>query len=374
MRHICYVTGNRADFGLIRSTLQKIDSHPQLKLSIAMTGMHLIAKYGSTKQDVVNAGFNTYIVDSKEDSTQLSMAVSVGEQISGFSKLFSSLHPSIVLVLGDRGEMLAASIAALYLNIPVAHIHGGELSGTVDECIRHAISKLSHFHFVATQKSQQRLVRMGEKAANVMVTGAPGLDDIINVQIPAKTNLCDELVINPNGYILTVIFHPIVQDAELAGGQMEEVLSALPEDYQIVILMPNADAGAGLIRDKISEYSLARKNVTTAAHISRNLYLSLLAHSDVLIGNSSSGIIEAASFGTWVINIGGRQANRERNANTIDVEVEGIAIKRLINYVLTTTKLKPNNVYGDGQTGARITDLLLTVEINDETTKKCNSY
>ncbi|MGF1758907.1 UDP-N-acetylglucosamine 2-epimerase [Photobacterium sagamiensis] len=375
MRHICYVTGTRADFGLMRSTLDKIEQVSQLQLSVAITGMHLDSKFGNTKQEVISSGFNTYIVgNSEDDGSRLSMANAVGEQVRGFSQLFASLQPSIILLLGDRGEMLAAAIAALYLNIPVAHIHGGELSGTVDESIRHAISKLSHFHFVATEKSRDRLVRMGELASNVMVTGAPGLDDILNMELPGKSELFDFLTIKNSSRLLAVVFHPVVQDAELAGIQMEQVLAALPTNEQVVILMPNADAGGQLIRDKINEYSSSMDNVKVVTHLPRNLYLSLLAHCDVLIGNSSSGIIEAASFSTWVINIGERQANRDRNANTIDLNVDSKEINDAINQLLFKPEPISRNIYGDGKAGKRIAQLLWEINIDDNTTRKCNTY
>lgn len=375
MRHICYVTGTRADFGLMRSCLEKIEQAPQLKLSVAVTGMHLNPKFGNTIEEVRASGFKIHTVDNNdEDGSRLAMANAVGEQVSGFSKLFTSLKPSIILLLGDRGEMLAAAIAALYLNIPVAHIHGGELSGTVDESIRHAISKLSHFHFVATERSRERLVRMGELAVNVTVTGAPGLDDILNMDLPKKSELLKFLKINASSRLLAIVFHPVVQDAELAGDQMQQVLSALPANEQVVILMPNADAGGHFIRDKINEYSLVMDNVRVVTHLPRNMYLSLLAHCNVLIGNSSSGIIEAASFATRVINIGGRQSNRERNVNTVDVNVDSAEISDEISQALVSPELTSKNVYGDGQAGKRIVDLLISMKIDNNTTRKCNAY
>ena len=375
MRHICYVTGTRADFGLMSSTLFKIHKSKDLKLSVAITGMHLDAKFGDTKQEVIDFGFDTHIVNSNsEDGSRLAMANAVAMQISGFSELFASLKPSAILLLGDRGEMLAAAIAALYLNIPVVHIHGGELSGTVDESIRHAISKLSHYHFVATEKSQARLLRMGEKEANVFITGAPGLDDIINMDIPSKCNLLDFLCIENLIPLLAVVFHPVVQDAEIAGEQIEQLLFALPSDKQIVLLMPNADAGGQLIRDKITTYAAVHSNIKVVTHLPRNLYLSLISHCDVLIGNSSSGIIEAASFATKVINIGERKANRERNLNTLDVGLNTLDIKNAICNVLSEKNSTAENVYGDGQSGERICQFLSELVLDDTTTRKCNAY
>lgn len=375
MRHICYVTGTRADFGLMRSTLEKIEKHPQLQLSLAMTGMHLNPAFGDTKNEVLEAGHKTYVVNNcEEDGSRLAMASSVGQQIVGFSELFLSLKPSIILLLGDRGEMLAAATAALYFNIPVVHIHGGELSGTVDESIRHAISKLSHFHFVATHKSRERLIRMGEKSNTVVVSGAPGLDDILNADVPSIDVLRRSLKIKSRDRLLAVVFHPVVQDAEHAGKQMDVLLKGLPNDVQVIILAPNADAGTNNIKRTIIDYCEKNSNAMMISHLSRNMYLSLLSHCSVLIGNSSSGIIEAASFGTPVVNVGSRQANRERNENTFDVEVNTMAISNRIDDALVLPKLSHKNVYGDGKSGARITEMLLELKIDENTTRKCNAY
>lgn len=375
MRHICYITGTRADFGLMSSTLTKINQSKYLKLSVAITGMHLDPKFGNTKQEVMDYGFDTHIVESEpENGSRLAMVNAVASQTSGFSTLFASLKPSIILLLGDRGEMLAAAIAALYLNIPVAHIHGGELSGTIDESIRHAISKLSHFHFVATKKSQNRLQRMGEELTNIFVTGAPGLDDILNMPIPSKSELIEFLTIKSSTLLLAVLFHPVVQDAEIADEQIGALLNALPDNEQVIMLMPNADAGGQLIRDKIIAYAKMRPNIKLKTHLPRNMYLSLIAHCDVLIGNSSSGIIEASSFATKVINIGDRQANRERNKNTIDVQLDTIEIRNEIDKAICQRKLVPENVYGDGMTGNRICHLLSQLVIDSNTMRKSNAY
>lgn len=375
MRHICYVTGTRADFGLMKSTLDQIAITPDLKLSIAITGMHLESQFGDTKQEVLNTGLDCYLVNSQhDDGSRDAMANAVGEQVCGFTQLFTKLKPNVILLLGDRGEMLAAAISALYLNIPVAHIHGGELSGTVDESIRHAVSKLSHYHFVSTVMARERLIRMGEKKENIMVTGAPGLDDILNIDLPKKSELLNHLSIEGNPSLLAVVFHPVVQDAELADVQINQLLAGLPHNEQIVILMPNADAGGQLIKESINNFCASKSNIKTVVHLPRELYLSLLAHSDILLGNSSSGIIEAASFSTWVINIGERQANRERNTNTVDVDVDSKEIRAAIDTLLLKPKLDRTNIYGDGQAGKRITRLLGEIELNGDTTRKCNTY
>lgn len=375
MRHVFYVTGTRADFGLMRSTLEQINNTPSLKLSVAITGMHLEHQFGETKREVFATRINSYVVDScKEDGSRTSMSNAVGKQLQGFTDLFSKHNPSVILLLGDRGEMLAAAIAALYLNIPVVHIHGGELSGTVDESIRHAISKLSHFHFVATENSRCRLIKMGENPSNIYVTGAPGLDQILNIPLPDKQKLLSLLEIRDSLYLIALVFHPVVQDAELAGEQIKQVLIGLPKDGQIVILMPNADAGGHLIRDELNKFSLSASNVKIVTHLPREYYLALLAHCNVLVGNSSSGIIEAASFGTPVVNVGERQANRERNSNTLDVKINSEDISLAISCSLSKKENSKENVYGDGNAGTRICSLLTEIIIDQNTTRKCNAY
>ncbi|MEY8199469.1 MAG: UDP-N-acetylglucosamine 2-epimerase [Colwellia sp.] len=375
MRHICYITGTRADFGLMRSCLKQIDESKQLKLSLAVTGMHLHSNFGCTVKEVENTGYDCYRVNSdSEDGSRLGMSSALSSQLMGFSELFSRLKPDLILVLGDRGEMLAASIAALHQNLPVAHIHGGELSGTIDESIRHAISKLSHFHFTSTETSRQRLVKMGELEDHVFVSGAPGLDDILNAPLVSQESLFDYIKIDSLLSIITVLFHPVVQDAEEAGKQVKTVLNSLPDSTRIVILMPNSDAGGHLIRAEIEKFSEGKTYITLLTHLPREYFLTLLDVSKVLVGNSSSGIIEAASFGTMVVNIGERQAKRDRNLNTLDVGVNKVAIEKAIAHSLEAKETKFENVYGCGTAGNNIVNLLESVVIDESTTRKCNAY
>lgn len=375
MRKVCYVTGTRADFGLMHSTLQQISQDSALELSVLATGMHLDPAYGCTIKEVEQAGFRVLRVESPiDDGTRMSMVNSVASQMNGFARAFSDLNPDVVLLLGDRGEMLAAATAALYLNIPVAHIHGGERSGTVDESIRHAISKLSHFHFVSTESAGERLVRMGEEPSKVFVTGAPGLDDIMACKLEDKAQFIQRMEFDPEKQVLAMVFHPVVQKAEEAGSQMLCLLEALPLETQGVILLPNSDAGGHQIRDVIESYDFGDKDFRVVKHLPRLEYLSLIANCGVLIGNSSSGIIEAASFETPVINVGERQANRERNKNVFDLDVDTEQVRQTIEYLLSSNLDFPSNIYGDGKAGDAICKLLTEIQIDEQTTSKCNAY
>ncbi len=375
MRRVCYISGTRADFGLMKSSLMQISDSKDLHLSVIATGMHLFEQYGHTLTEVQSCGFETHVVNVEEtEASRKGMSLEVASQLTGFTQVLDELNPDVLLLLGDRGEMLAGAIAALYLNIPVVHIHGGERSGTVDELIRHALSKLSHFHFVATEESRTRLIKMGESEERVFVTGAPGLDEILGMDIPTKDVLMERLNIPDGSTLVSMVYHPVVQNAESAGEEVQKILDALPSDCNQVILMPNSDAGGYAIRERVKKHAESHNHVFVVNHLERELYLSLVKNSDVLVGNSSSGIIEAASFGTPVVNVGERQNNRERNTNTIDVITDTLAIKGAITDCLEGGRFDCVNRYGDGHAGAIMVQLLETLVIDDSTTRKSNAY
>lgn len=376
MRHICYVTGTRADFGLMQQTLEAIHSAPDLTLSLLITGMHLLPEYGHTVTEIEATGFTILgrvpVTLSGGEGAEMSLAL--GEQIIGMTKIWQSQKPDMVLLLGDRGEMLAAAIAAIHLNIPVVHLHGGERSGTVDESVRHAISKLSHYHFTATEDAKARLVKMGELPEHIIVTGAPGLDAIYSTPLLEREPLCEKYGLDSQQNFQLILFHPVVQQAGDAEQQMQWLLeAAVAHCEQPLVIMPNADAGSrGIVR--VIERFKNTGQVKTALHIPRQDYLSLMAHADVLIGNSSSGIIEAASLQTPVVNIGDRQNARERNQNVLDVPVDKAQIAQAIVRAKTMKGTQWQNCYGDGQSSARICQYLAALPITPSLLEKVNAY
>ncbi len=377
MRKIIYVTGTRADYGLMAKTLSLISADQDLELMVCVTGMHLLEKYGLTVREIEDDGFNIcgkVDVFLEEESGE-SMAIAIADELKGMVRIFAKQCPDLVIVLGDRGEMLAAALAAVHLNILVIHIHAGERSGSVDEMIRHAISKLSHYHFTATEEAKDRLVKMGERPENIFVTGAPGLDGIKGLVIMDRSSLCKEAGLNPGEQIALVIFHPIVQEAQMAGQQVSVVLDAIEKSgIQAVYLMPNSDAGGGLIRKRLQclEENSGFKVYT---HLSREKFISWMAAVDVMVGNSSSGIIEAASFGLPVINIGDRQRGRARNINVIDVPVKEKEIFEAISKSILKGRMSGmHNIYGDGHSGERIVGLLKTLPLDTSLLEKINVY
>lgn len=374
-RRIVYVSGTRADFGLMASTLRLIHQSETLALAIVVTGMHLSALHGTTIGDIEASGLPIGARVPVDDtaSTGAVMARNIGCMLDGFVDAFEQLKPDIVLVLGDRGEMLAAALAAIHLNVPVAHVHGGERSGTIDEPIRHAISKLSHIHFVATEESAQRLSRMGEVAERIFVVGAPGLDGIAQDANIDRAVLFSKYGLDTTRPLSLVLFHPVLQEVDTSGTDGAVILDALAGQIQILALKPNSDAGSAAIRAEL-EARAARGDITLVTHLPRAEYLSFLKQADVLVGNSSSGIIEAATFGIPVVNVGSRQNLRQRNGNVVDVPVSEPAIRAAVAMALSAPRGEGNNVYGDGQAGPRIVTHLAETVLDDQLMCKINAY
>jgi GDP/UDP-N,N'-diacetylbacillosamine 2-epimerase (hydrolysing) len=378
-RKILYVTGTRADFGLMASTLRQIAAHPALELQLAVTGMHLSESYGLTVRDIEAEGLPIVarIPTDVEERSPASMSQGIGQAVIGLTRALGEALPDLVMLIGDRGEMLAGAIAALHLGIPIVHLHGGERSGTVDEPVRHAITKLSHWHFVATEPSRDRVVRMGEREDRVWITGAPSLDDLELHGARPRAEVLQSLGLPAGSRFVLVLFHPVVQEMNEAARQTEALAQALRDALgesptHIVWLAPNADAGSAAILDVLDQMGGERLHRVT--HLPRPHYVAALRHADALVGNSSSGIIEAASFGTPVVNVGNRQRARERNHNTIDCAGDRGAIGAALAQSLAQGRYPASNVYGDGKSGARITQLLATLPIDADLLDKVNTY
>jgi len=375
-RRLLYLSGTRADFGLMRSTLQRIAATPGLSLQVAVTGTHLSEEHGNTVEEIRAAGLPicAEIALDMSTGTASGMALALADCLRGVTQLLSREHPDFLLLLGDRGEMLAGAIAALHLGVPAVHIHGGERSGTVDEPVRHAISKLSSYHFVATPQSRERLLRMGEDESRIFVTGAPGLDGLSDMGAMSRADCLAGLGLVGTGPFILAVFHPVVQQAGLAHAQAVAVLQALQHTgLPVVWLAPNADAGSREIVMALDETPLPAGS-QRLRHVPRPLFAAALRHCEVLVGNSSGGIIEAATFGTPVVNIGDRQRLRERTTNIIDVPAEREAIEAGLRTALGHGRWPCDNPWGDGHAGERIASLLASLPAGPQLLEKVNSY
>jgi UDP-hydrolysing UDP-N-acetyl-D-glucosamine 2-epimerase len=380
MRKILYISGTRADYGLMQSTLRSIDNNPKLKLEIVVTGMHLMKEFGMTLKEIKKDGFIYHIVEAKyEKDDRSSMVKFIGVLLQKLPSKIKEINPDMILLLGDRGEMLAGAITGTYLGLPIAHIHGGEISSTVDDLTRHAITKLAHIHFPATELSAQRILKMGEPQETIFVTGAPGLDSILHEELMEPENIACNYGLDLSQPIIIVIQHPVSMEVENAQNQIRQTLEAIVDlNFQTVIVYPNSDAGGRKIIEVIKSYELYQ-NIKAYRSIQRKEYLSLLNIASVLVGNSSSGIIEASSFRLPVINIGTRQEGRERADNVIDAAYEKTDIQSKILLCLFDENFKQkvkscNNPYGNGKTGEKITAILANINITEKLLQKKSSH
>lgn len=379
MKKICVITGSRSEYGLLRSLMFKIKDSKELVLQLVVSGMHFIKELGETIEVIKKDGLKIdYKVNSHIPGDEgWYMALSVSKGIDGFVRAFRKLGPDIVLILGDRVEVLSAAIAAMYMNIPIAHIHGGDVgAGCLDNQVRDAVTKLSNIHFVASQKSFDRVISLGEERWRVVKTGAPGIDQIITSDFIPKDRLFEKYGLDPHKQVLLVVQHPVTTEIEMAGKQMHETLKAVMSlEGQILVIYPNSDAGSASMIDVIKKHSKHKKKIKTVPNMQRIEYLSFLKYSSVLVGNSSSGVIETAFFKIPVVNIGIRQKGRERSCNVIDAPHEKTAIAKAIKKALNDSAFrkkiaKCKNPYGNGRASEKIIKSITKLKIDKRLLQK----
>jgi len=379
-RKIAVVTGTRAEYGMLIPLLEKIKHSPKLQLKLIVTGMHLQKKYGLTAREIKRNGFLGYNVVhmyNEKKMDHIFHARGLARAIEGFAWVLFKMKPDIVVVTGDRLEALAATLAASTLNIPVAHIHGGDRtdSGHIDESFRNAISQFAHIHFPATETHSRRLIKMGQQTWRVNQVGALGLDSIVRKKLIPKKELFLKLNIKYDKKTAICIFHPVQLEVGRLGIQMNSILKTLRSfDLQTVIIYPNNDLGSREILSVIKKYEKEKK-FKIFANLSHLEYTSLLKYSDVLIGNSSSGIIESPSLGIPVINVGTRNLNRESAKNVIFVNAKAGSIKSALKKSLYDTGFRQKamqclNPYGNGNASDKILKKLIKIKIDKKLLKK----
>ena len=364
IKKIAYLTGARADFGLMSPVLKALQKDKDFDLKLFITGMHLMPAFGLTAKNVESEFLNTVRVKAVFSlNDKKSIGQFIGELMPRLFKEFARYRPNLVLVLGDRIEMLCAAVAATYLGLPIAHIHGGDKTTTVDDVIRQAITKLAHLHFVATKDSASRVRKMGEDSKKIFVVGAPAIDVIKKAWLPSREKICSVLKLDPRQKFVLVTQHSVSEDVKGSKRQMKNVLGAVKEiGLPVVVIYPNVDPGAFAI---IKEIEKERKN--PLFRIFKNLthknFLSLEKEAAVWVGNSSAGIIESTSFGTPVVNIGKRQFGRPHGTNVLDVDYNKKEIVRaikkcLLNKIFITKIKKIDNPWGSGQAAGKIIGVL----------------
>jgi len=373
-RRVAIVVASRANYGRIKSVMRAVSNHPDLELILIVGASALLSRFGTAVNVIERDGFtvNARVYSIVEGENLTTMAKSTGLGIIELATLFENLKPHIVVTVADRFETMATAIAAAYMNIPVAHSQGGEITGSIDESVRHAITKLSHHHYVTTEKSRDRVLRLGEPEDRVYLTGCPALDVIADIDLSLPPDFfrvgggVGAEVVSSQPYAV-VLQHPVTTEYGLGRKQIDETLMAVEKlGLQAVWLWPNIDAGSDDISKALRTYREHNPNSKLHFYINFGVedYARLIKNCAVLIGNSSSGIREGAFLGVPVVNIGTRQTGRERGKNVLDVDCDADAIYRAAVAQLKHGPYLPDYLYGDGGAGVRIANLLATADLS----------
>lgn len=374
MKKVCVVTGTRAEYGLLRWVIEGIRQSTVLDLQLIATGMHLSPEFGLTVNAIEADGYH---VDRKVEmllssDTAVGVTKSMGLGMIGFADALADLKPDLMLVLGDRYEIFAAASAAMIARVPIAHLHGGESTqGAFDESIRHSITKMSHLHFVAAEEYRHRVIQLGEQPEHVFKVGGLGIDSILRLQLLSRDKLQEALNFRFLSRNLLVTFHPVTLESNTAAQQMKELLAALSElsETGLIFTMPNADTESRELFREIQEFCEKHRNAKAYTSLGQLRYLSCMRHVDGVVGNSSSGLLEAPSFKKGTVNIGDRQKGRLKAHSIIDCEPLGSSISSAIEKMfspqfqnqLSTVK----NPYGDGGASEAIVKILESCSMND---------
>ncbi|MGO4919932.1 UDP-N-acetylglucosamine 2-epimerase [Maribacter spongiicola] len=372
MRKIAVITGTRAEYGLLKPLIKAIDSAENLQLQLLVTGMHLMPEFGNTYLQIVKDGFtiDAKIEDGLKGDSALDISKAVGQATIGFAKTFSELKPELIVVLGDRSEILAGVTAAVISNIPVAHIHGGETTeGAYDEFIRHAITKMSHLHFASCEVYRKRIIQLGEQPHTVFNVGAIGIDSIRNLQLMDKLSFEESIFKTLDKKAVLITFHPVTMENSTAQVQFNELLMALDDlkETTLIFTKPNSDKGGKTIIEMIDSYveNNAEKAISFTS-LGQLRYLSALKHVNFVIGNSSSGILEVPYFHIPTINIGDRQKGRVAPMSVIHCEPTAheilLAISKSTNKKFLDDIRNQELLFGNGDATNKILNQLITFD------------
>ena len=358
---ITIVTGTRAEYGLLRPILFELKKRKMFNVYLIVTGTHLSKKHGMTINEIEKDGFKIYSKftwDIQNDSLENS-AIMLGKSIINLAKIFKKINPDYNLIFGDRSEMLSSAIAGTYLNIANIHVHGGDISEGIDEYNRHAITKLSNLHFPATTKSKNRIIQLGENPKNVFMFGSTSIDDLKNYTLPNKKQLEKKYNIKINKNTIVLLQHPVTTQTTLTNKHFAQTLLAIKKlKLNTIAISPNTDPSYKQIFNSLEKFSKKYSWFKLIPSLPRLDFLGLVKNSGVLIGNSSSGLIEISYLQIPVVNIGDRQKNRERGNNVIDAKTSSISIQNAIKTALSDFEPKKTSIFGNGNTSKKIVDII----------------
>jgi GDP/UDP-N,N'-diacetylbacillosamine 2-epimerase (hydrolysing) len=372
MRRIASITGTRSDYGLMEPVYRAIADCDDFDFHLVVTGMHHLPEFASSLAQVRADKFGSlYEVQLAYDGNSgKAMAQAIGQSVTGMASVLDAIEPHVVLLQGDRGEMLAGAIAAAHMNIPIVHMSGGDFSGSIDDSVRNAISKFSHFHLTSCDASTRRLVDLGESPDRIVEVGEPALDLLRTLTFVPIETLTAELNLPAGKPFLLATLHPVVDEWGQAGNQMKVMLEALAAlDMPAIVTYPNNDAGGRAMCDVLETWR-GRSFLRIVPNFGSHRYLSLLRHAAAMVGNSSSGIIEAPALKIPVVNIGSRQYNRLRACNVVDVPCDRDAIVEAVRFVLGDPEFRRKlstcrSPYGDGHAAERTIDVLSRLKLGD---------
>jgi UDP-hydrolysing UDP-N-acetyl-D-glucosamine 2-epimerase len=367
MTRVAVVTVGRSDYSIYRPLLRRITAHPELELRMLVSGMHLEDKYGLTVRIIEADGFPIHarIPVLQAADTAEAVACAMGAGVTGFGKYFAQELPDLLVVLGDRFEMFAAALAAVPFNLPILHLHGGELSeGAMDDRFRHGLTKMSHLHGVATEIYRQRVIQLGEEPWRVVQCGALSLDNLHDIRRLNRAELEQRFHLDLSNPPLLVTLHPTTSEYEQTGPQTDALLAALREfDLPVIFTMPNADMAGQVIRARLGEFCSKEPTARTVENFGPEGYFSILGEVSAMVGNSSSGLLEAPSFALPVVNIGNRQKGRLRAGNVLDVPFDATqiakAIRKAVSPEFRATCRGYEHFFGDGHAAEKIVELIL---------------
>lgn len=378
-RKIAIVAGSRGEWGYYRPIIREIEKHPDLDYGLVVSNMHLLDRFGSSIDEIRREGFKieATIHNTLDGYTRLTMVKSLSIFLLQFPEVLESMRADLILIGGDRGEQLMAAIAGAHMYLPVAHIQAGEVSGNIDDASRHAIAHFAHIHLASNEDAAQRLKKMGEQDFRIHTVGAPQLDELIEGKATPKRDLWQRLGLEDGKPTLLVLQHSVTEDFEKAGEYMTQTLLAADQfDAQIVVILNNSDAGSSLSGQAITEHRTSKMKVFS--NLSREDYAGLMASVDVLVGNSSSGLLEAPSFKLPAVNIGNRQQGRLQGKNVINVphDIDAIhaGIERALSKEFNDSLADCVNPYGDGKSAKRIVDILAKTPIDERLLVKRLTY
>ncbi len=377
MRKICVVTGTRAEYGLMSRLIRMIDESDKTQLQLIATNMHLSPRYGNTYQEIVADGIKidrqVPIIDEEAEDSAVETLNAMSRALKGFAEAYAKLKPDMILVLGDRYEILAAATAALIGRIPIAHLHGGEITeGAYDDAIRHSITKMSHLHFPSTEEYRQRIIQMGEQPSRVFCVGALGVENIKRLPLISKEEIEKDLDFQLDKRTILVTYHPVTLGNHTAEQDIKDFLDALEErkDLRIVFTMPNSDTGSKVISNAINDFVFMHQDRARAyKSLGVKRYLSIMRQVGAVVGNSSSGLLEVPSFGIPTLNIGDRQKGRIAAESVVNCDTNKHSILIGLDKVFSTQfrEIAKNvrNPYEKDDTAQSIFDVISTFPLKE---------